>query len=378
MRIVQLIDSLNVGGAQKLLVLFARTARNLEVELTVATLFPSRFGELATELASLGVRVRAFHGTSLVDPLRAARLVQFLRRGKFDVLFTHLTSANILGPLAGRITGVPTIATLHSAAPGPRFRRLERWALRRVTSCNVAVGQAVAAAHRETLAGARCVVVPNPVRQTTPLTAEERHTIRRELIGTESVMLASVGMLKPVKGFADLLVAFAELRRSFPETALVIAGAGPLEEELRSRIDSLGLRGAAHLVGLRDDVPRLLAAADVYVCSSHQEGLPLSLLEAMEAGLPVVATDVGDIRTVVVEGTGRIVPPGEPGALADALRWLIEEPERTRSLGAAARRHVHNNYRADRWAQRLIELGAEASGSADRPPICGSSTSSTA
>lgn len=372
MRIVQLIDSLTVGGAQKLLVLFARAVRDLDVELTVAALIPTRFGELAAELESLGVRVRTFPGRSLVDPLRAAHLLGFLRRGRFDVLFTHLTFANILGPLVGRIAGVPTIATLHSteiANLRPRFRALESWALRRAARCSVAVGDAVATAHRERLAGARCVVIPNPVQQSAPLLPAERLAIRRELIGTKNVMLASVGMLKPAKGFGDLLAAFAKLRRTHPEAALVIAGAGPLEGELRGQMEGLELNGHAHLIGLRDDVPRLLAAADVYVCSSHREGLPLSLLEAMEAGLPSVATDVGDVRSVIVDGTGLIVPPHDPTAMADALRWLLDDPQRLRTIGAAARRHVHQSYRVDEWAERLMRLGMEAGGRVGRLPI---------
>ncbi|MGH2603044.1 MAG: glycosyltransferase, partial [Dehalococcoidia bacterium] len=325
----------------------------------------------AAELENLGVRVQTFPGWSLVDPLRAARLVGFLRRGRFDVLFTHLTSANILGSLAGRIIGVPTIATLHSIGVNlhPRFKILESWALRRAAKCSVAVGHAVAAANRERLAGARCVVIPNPAEQTAPLPPAERLAIRRELIGTNNVMLASVGMLKPAKGFGDLLAAFAALRRTHPGAALVIAGAGPLEGELRAQIDSLELNGHTHLIGLRDDVPRVLAAADIYVCSSHREGLPLSLLEAMEVGLPSVATDVGDVRSVIVDGTGLIVPPRDPTAMADALRWLFEDPQRRRTIGAAARRHVHQSYRVDKWAERLICLGMEAGGRVGRFPI---------
>lgn len=370
MRIAQLIDSLTVGGAQKLLLQFARAVRDLDIELTVATLFPSRFGELAAELERLGAQVLAFPGRSLVDPLRAARLVRFLRRGGFDILFTHLTSANILGPIAGRIAGTPAIATLHSVSARPRSRLkiLESWALRRVAKCTVAVGHTVATSHRERLAGARCVVIPNPVCRTTPLSPDQRHELRHELVGTKRVMLVSVGMLTPVKGFADLLAAFAELRRTHSDAGLVIAGAGPLEQELHARIDSLELRGHAHLLGLRDDVPRVLAAADVYVSSSHQEGLSLSLLEAMEVGLPVVATDVGDVRSVVVDGTGVIVPPADPGALADALRWLLEDPERPRILGAAARRTVHQRYRVDEWVQRLVRLGLEVGGHTDGRP----------
>lgn len=371
MRIAQLIDSLSVGGAQKLLVQFAQAVRDLDIELTVASLRPSRHGDLAGELEGLGVRVQNFPGRGLLDPLRAVRLFGFLRRGKFDVLFTHLTSANALGPLAGRLARVPTIATLHGlrVARPPRLRVVESWSLRHMATCTVAVGHAVAESHRETLFGARCVVVPNPVSRTRALPVDERIAVRRELIGTKSIMLASVGRLRPVKGFGDLLTAFAEVLRTHPGAALVIAGAGAMEAELRARIDSLGLRGHAHLLGIRDDVPRLLAAADAYVCSSHREGLPLSLLEAMEAGLPVVATDVGDVRSVVVEGTGLIVPPRDPRAMAHALRQLLDDPERLRALGASARRHVHESYRVDRWVERLVRLGMEAGASAGRIPV---------
>lgn len=371
MRIAQLIDSLTVGGAQKLQVLFAHALRDLNVDLTVATLFPSQFGALVAELESLGVRVRTFHGRSVVDPLRAARLVRFLSSGRFDILFTHLTSANILGPLAGRIIGVPTIATLHSISDNyrSRIKTLESWTLRRAATCRVAVGPAVAATYHQRQGGARCVVIPNPVTQTAPLPPAERLEIRHELIGTKSVMLASVGMLLPVKGFGDLLAAFADLRRTHPEAGLVIAGAGPLEEELHAHIDALGLRGHAHLIGLREDVPRLLAAADAYVCSSNREGLPLSLLEAMEAGLPVVATDVGDVRSVVVDGTGLVVPAGEPVALAEALRTLLDDTARARAIGATARRHVHQSYSVDKWAERLLQLAAEVCGHTDRLPF---------
>lgn len=361
MRIAALIASLSVGGAQKLQVMFARAMRDRDVELTVATLSPSRSGDLAKELESLGVRVVPLHARSLLDPLRAARLVRFLRRGRFDVLFTHLRPANILGAVAGKIAGVPTITTLHSVSTRPARGALATWALRRATTCTVAVGQAIAEAHREKLGNARCVVIPNPVGQIPPLSPAERLATRHELVGGDRPLLVSIGRLVPEKGYPDLLAAFTELRRTHPQAALVIAGAGPLEEQLRTHIDGLSLQGHAHLIGLCRDVPHLLAAADIYVGASHSEGLPLSLLEAMAAGLPVVTTDVGDIGAVVVDGTGHLVPPHDPEALAAALKVLLEDPERARAMGAAARRHVRRNYSVNEWAERLLELGAEVS-----------------
>lgn len=361
MRIAQLIDSLTVGGAQKLQVMFARALRDRDIALTVATLYPSRFGELEAELESLGVQVVALHGRSLFSPLRATRLVRFLRPQSFDVLFTHLTGANILGPVVGRISGVPTIATLHSVVSLPRREGLERWTLSRMATCTVAVGNAVERAHKDRLRHTRCVVIPNPVEVNLPLPPAERRAMRRELIGTKEVMLVSVGRLIPDKGYPDLLAAFAAIRRTHPKVALVIAGAGALKEPLQAQIDSLRLRGHAHLIGLHDDVPRLLAAADAYVSSSHCEGLPLSLLEAMAAGLPVVATDVGDVRAVLVDGTGIVVPPYSPDALAESLRWVLENPERARTMGRTGQQHVRRSYGVDRWARRLVRLGAEVS-----------------
>ncbi|MGH9381468.1 MAG: glycosyltransferase [Thermoanaerobaculia bacterium] len=361
MRIGQLIDSLSVGGAQSLQLMFAQAVQDRDVELTVATLYPSRVGELAAELESLGVRVVALHGRSLLDPLRARRLVRFLRRERFNVLFTHLSSANLLGPIAGRIAGVPTIATLHAISrPTLRTREtLETWALRRATTHCVAVGSAVAEAHRDRVAPASCVVIPNPVKEIPPLPRADRLAARRELIGTKQVMLVSTGRLKPVKGFADLLTAFAELRRTQPEAALVIAGSGPLEGELRAQILRLGLQGHAHLIGLCRDVPRLLAAADLYVNASHQEGMPMSVLEAMAAGLPVVATGVGDVRSIVVDGSGLLVPPREPHALAAALKRLLDNREQAAAMGTVARQYVRRNHRVDRWAERLLQLAAQ-------------------
>lgn len=361
MRIAQLIDSLTVGGAEKLQVMLARALRDRDVELTVVTLYPSRFGDLEAKLESLGVRVVALHASSLFSPLRATRLAWFLRRQSFDVLFTHLTGANILGPVAGRIAGVPTIATLHSVFRRPRREALGSWSLSCMATCAVAVGNSVARAHRGRLGHTRCEVIPNPVELNPPLPPAERLAMRRELIGTKEVMLVSVGRLAPDKGYPDLLAAFAAICRTHPGIALVIAGAGALKEQLHAQIESLKLRGHAHLIGYHDDVPRLLAAADAYVSSSHWEGLPLSVLEAMAAGLPVVATDVGDVRMAVVDGTGILVPPHEPAAFAAALRLVLDDAGRARAMGAAGRRHVLQNFGVDRWAERLLQLGVEVS-----------------
>ncbi len=362
MRIAQLIDSLTVGGAEKLQVIFARAVRERAVELTIVALKPPRYPEIVQELAPLDVRLVTLAGSGLADARRAARLVRLLRRERFDVLFTHLSTANILGPFAAALAGTPTIATLHNEAkPARRVRgALEFWALRHLARRVVAVGRAVADAHRERLGAKGSIVIPNPVAPIADLSETERRLVRGELVGAgKDTILISTGMLTPQKAFADLLAAFGELLQAHPAAALVIAGGGPLAEQLRAQIEDSGLAGHARLLGVRGDVPRLLAAADAYVASSHWEGLPLSVLEGMAAGLPVVATAVGELPSVVVEGTGLLVEPRRPRALAAALRSLLADRAGARAMGAAARRHVTLNYSPERWAGRLLELAAE-------------------
>ena len=365
MRIAQLIDSLTVGGAEKLLVIFARAVRDSDVDLTIVCLKPPRFPEIVRELEPLDVRLVTLAGSGLFDPRRALRLVRFLRRERFDAVYSHLTMANILGPIAARLAGVPCISTLHSeiVTAKPPLGALETCALRCLSHRVVAVGHAVETAHRRRLGRKRARVISNPVAPMPPLSARERTAARAELTGgDERRILMSTGMLTRQKAFGDLLEAFADLRRTHPDTALVIAGGGPLEDELQAAIEAAGLGGHARLLGVRDDVPRLLGAVDVYVSSSHWEGLPLSVLEAMSAGLPVVATAVGDLPAVMVEGTGILVEPQRAQELAAALRRVLDDPAAARRMGEAARAHVARHYRPEAWAERLLALGAELGG----------------
>ena len=117
--------------------------------------------------------------------------------------------------------------------------------------------------------------------------------------------------------------------------------------------------GRVILLGVRNDVPRLLAAGDIFVSASHWEGLPVAVLEAMAVGLPVVATSVGDVPDVVVPGTGLIVPPHQPAALATTIRTLLDDPEQGRQLGMAGRAHVVRNYAIEAWADKLLKLYSE-------------------
>jgi glycosyltransferase involved in cell wall biosynthesis len=210
-------------------------------------------------------------------------------------------------------------------------------------------------------------VIPNAVAAAPTISPTERAILRASIVGDQTrPVLISVGRLEQEKGYFDLLHAFATLHQTYPSAALVIVGNGRLHAELAAQLAALSLEGHAVLLGERHDVPRLLAASAIYVSSSHWEGLPVAVLEAMAAGLPIVATSVGDLPHVVVDSTGVLVPPREPRKLAMALQTLLDNPAQRQALGAAAQAYVARNYSPEVWFDRLMALYKEVCGSPDR------------
>ncbi len=171
---------------------------------------------------------------------------------------------------------------------------------------------------------------------------------------SNGILVLAVGRLLFQKGYHDMLLAFAQVQKRFPDTFLVIVGVGDLLETLVEFSQSLGLSGNVKFLGARGDVPRLLAAADVFVNSSHWEGLSIAMLEAMAAGLPIVATSVGDAAILLSTGCGYLVSAKDSKAFAQALENLISDSETMRKMGDIAREYVKKNYTADLWLDKLL------------------------
>lgn len=372
MRVLQMIDSLHmVGGVQQLQVLFAQEVREKGVELTVFSMRGDQDSPLPGRLRSLGAEVTSVPG-KLGDPNTARRINQLVRQGNFDVIHTHMMHSNILGGLAGRAAGIPVISSIHnSLISRKRFHPLrfglETFALRYLATIVMAVGESTAKAHLRRLRGKEIRVIPNAVEIPAPFSAEERQAARAELSGDSSrPLLISVGRLTEQKGYASLLEAFRQVHPAYPQAFLAIVGSGKLEDELQAAIEQYGLQDSVRLVGPRDDVPRLLAASDLFVSSSLWEGLPKVILEAMAAGLPLVATRVGDTPNVVQQEFGLLVSAGRPPELAEAICALLGRPERLPQMGAAAREYAALHHSSERWVQAVLGLYEEALASRKR------------
>lgn len=361
MRIVQVLDTLRVGGAQKMQVFLVRSLQPLGIDLTVVNLSNYADPTLVAQLEAAGARVVAFPFPRLFSPASFFRLVRFLRKEKFDLVHAYLTYANILAPLAGRLSGTPVIASLRNA----EYRHhkyvlrkyIEDFSFQHLAQRVMANGNAVGDFARKRSGKTPVDVIVSAVDMIPLLVEVERDSLRHELVGdVQRPLILSVGRLTRAKGFFDLLDAFKIVHSAQPNAALVIAGGGVLQDNLIDHIHKLDLQNDVFLLGPRHDIPRLLASADIYVNSSHWEGTPVSVLEAMSAGLPVVATIVGENPYLLSQETGRLVPPGQPEKLAAELISLLNSPQTRIELGRAARIRIKENYGRHLWCRNILAL----------------------
>jgi glycosyltransferase involved in cell wall biosynthesis len=214
-------------------------------------------------------------------------------------------------------------------------------------------------------------VVPNGVDtdRFKNLPAGTRTRIRESLgIGNEFVWLA-VGRFEIAKDYPNMLRAFAPIHQQYPKAVLLLVGRGSLKEQTAALVEELGLGDRVRFLGVRHDVAEVMSAADGYVMSSAWEGMPMVLLEAAAAGLPIVSTKVGGNHEVVLDQeSGYLVPPRDPARLSQAMRQLMELPEeRRRAMGERGRGHVQTHYGlhlvAEQWVGLYREILARKGGS---------------
>lgn len=356
-----LIDSLVTGGAERLVVSFAEaTLDRPEFDLTVFTLNDADT-PFRQEIEALGIPVVALPGRSLIDPGRLFRLERALAQHDIEVLHAHLSSSIILGSLVAFLRRIPFVATVHNVKPSTRRvralrKRLYDFALKSRRTVRIAVGEQVAKAAREDCPR-DFIVLPNAVPPSVTWVENDRDAARNDM-GFEAghFGMLAIGAVIDQKGYPDLIDAFADVARSHPQARLAIVGSFVWQDvasDLKSRVQALDLEDRIQFLGLRRDVSRLLAGADLFVSASHWEGAPVSLIEAMANGCPCVVTDVGDNR-VTLETTGSPVkPPHAPQELGREMAQLIDDPERCAQISSAVRQRANTEFGTTLWLDRL-------------------------
>jgi glycosyltransferase involved in cell wall biosynthesis len=341
-RVLWLTKGLGRGGAERLLVSAAERVDRSRFEIEVAYLLPWK-DALVPDLERLSVPVHCLGASRAFDVRWISRLRRLVRHREIDLLHTHMPYA-ALGARTISSPRVPIIHTEHNT--WETYRAATRWANRLTYSRNAAV---IAVSHAVALS-----IRPAPSVHAWPpvhvihhgaelssacaSTPESRSRARIALgLPPDALVVGSVGNFTSKKDYRTLLEATARAVWRHREVRLVLVGSGPLERSLIETAGSLGLADRAVFTGSREDVAELYPAFDVFALSSRNEGLPISLLEAMAAGVPCVATSVGGVPEVIDNGNeGLLVPPGDADALADALSTLLRDPDLREAAGARA------------------------------------------
>jgi glycosyltransferase involved in cell wall biosynthesis len=291
-----------------------------------------------------------------VSPRLAASVARRVREERPDLVHTHMVHADVYGSVAARLAGVPFVSTRHNDDRyllGP-FRHVDRLLMRRAAAI-VAISDAVRMFHvRAGLPADRLVTIPYGLDE--PPARRSEVTPADVGVPADAPLVLAIGRLIEQKDHATLLAAFARVRERHPEAHLAILGWGRLEHETRERVHTLGLEKAVTLPG-RVEPSAWLARADVFAHSSRWEGFGIVLLEAMLAGLPVVATRASAVPEIVVHGTtGLLVEPGDAASMAHAVMTLLDDPDRAATLGAAGRRRAHDEFSVARMRDRTIAV----------------------
>ena len=354
MQVFHLITSLGVGGAQELILQMVRSTDD-DISHTVCTVGPDIVGEeneLRPVFEDAGARVVNFGADSRLDLPALVDLARFFRQADVDVLHAHSLYSNIVTRFVGRVTDASALISTHHVSPDTYHPALETVDM--ITTPLDSVTVAVSSGVERRFVGNRSGWLPSfedqwetvhngidvegfvdAVESSDPATVRNEHDIARN-----ATVYLSVGRYVPAKAHSELIEAALEVVASVPEFKLLLVGYGELEDALREQVSDYGLVDSVAVTGFVEEVHPYYAEADVFVASSRHEGLPMTHLEAMSAGLPVVATDVPGVGEVIDDGrTGLLVPPAKPNELADAMLELSEEPRR-RELGREGRRRA--------------------------------------
>jgi glycosyltransferase involved in cell wall biosynthesis len=290
------------------------------------------------------------------------RLWKFMRREKFDIVETFTHDSNLIGLPIAWLAGIPVRIATHRGLD----ERFPRWRLKLhtlminmgIADIFVAVSDGVGRqAQWEGVRPGKVVVIRNGVTPLDVASVDAREVRKTLHLKEADLFLLAVGRLAHQKGFDILIEAVPALIEKHPHLTVNICGGGILMADLQSQISNLGLSDHVKLLGNWSNVAPLLAIADIFVLSSRFEGLSRAMLEAMAAGVPVVATRVQGVEEVITDGVhGLVVAPEDPAELSRALIHMVGHPEMRRQMGIAAQKHIMSSYTTDVMFTKIFEL----------------------
>lgn len=361
LRLLQITHDLDLGGLQQVIYNLCRTLDRSRFDISVLCLREK--GLFANDVEALGIPVYLLEQKERgADYFAFRKVAKLLRELRIDVIHTHNTQPFFDGTMAAMLAGVRTVIhTDHARAFPDKLRYMvAEWAMAlyayRVVGCSEHTSRQLR--RYEKIPERKIVTIPNGIDGSRFELTIDRQAKRRELgIHEQGSVIGLAVRLSDQKGITFLLQAMPRILAKHPDTTLLIAGDGDLRMDLEREAQELGIASRVKFCGPRKDIPELLKLLDFYVLPSKWEGLPMVILEAMAAGCPVVATDVGGNSTAVVNGvTGALVPPQDPAALADAVIRLLDSPELQKRYAENGKNRFRERFSAETMARQYEHL----------------------
>jgi glycosyltransferase involved in cell wall biosynthesis len=370
-RVGFVLHVMQVAGAE---VLVAETIRRLGSRIAPVVFCLDQIGPLGERLQAEGVPVIAFHRRPGVDLGVSWRMAAEMRARPLDVLHAHQYTPFFYGALAARMTRPrPRVIFTEHGRHYPdvvsgRRRALNRLVFDRLADHVNAVCRfsADSLAEKDGFSADRIEVIPNGVDLPRYEPAADRAALKSRLgLDPDRRLVATIARFHPVKDHRTLIEAFRQVAAAVPDADLLLVGDGPLRADIEAQVAAAGLAGRVRFLGVRDDVPDLLRASDVFALTSVSEAASITLLEAMAAGTPVVVTAVGGNPEIVRDGIdGLLAPRGDAAAIAAALTRMLSEPALAHAASASASARVRSEYRLDQTIERYYRLYSGAAGRA--------------
>ena len=369
---LQVVLQLDPGGTERLVI---EMVRRLHTEMPMAVCCLDAAGAWADRVTCLGVPVHVLGRKPGFHPRLSFALAAIARSMRADVLHCHHYSPFVYGRLATLAAGgARAIYTEHGrlsdAPPSPK-RRIANALLMSGAQELFSVSYDLRAYLLKEGVPSRMRVIWNGIDPGEPTTAAARAAARAALgVTAEACVVGTVARLDPVKDLGTLVAAVAEAGRVNPSIRLVIVGDGPERANLERAVQAHGATGRVQFLGHRDDARAIIAGMDVFANSSTSEGISLTLLEAMAAELPIVATSVGGTPEVVVDGeTGRLAPARDAVGFAAALLDAVGDLTRARAWGSAGRQRLLQHFTIDEMVRRYAAVyRGESEPAADASP----------
>lgn len=362
--VCQVLHTLGVGGAE---VLAARLARQLSHRYRFLFACLDDNGTLGEELRRDGFEVHQLGRRPGIDLKCVRRLAKLARRERVDILHAHQYTPFFYASLARGWRSLPLIFTEHGRhfPDYPRRKRMlaNRWLLRgRDRAIGVGGGVREALIRHEGLPPRRVSVIYNGIDCECYTTADDPNVVRRELgLNPDHFVIIHVARLNALKDHQTAVRAFARVHESLPRARLLLVGNGETRRAIETEISERRLQEYVILAGERRDVPRLLSACDTLWLTSVSEGIPLTIIEGMAAGLPIVATNVGGVPEIVQHDlTGLLAPAADDASLAAAVLRLAADAPLRRRLALEGQRRARELFSEQRMVDAYAELYDEA------------------